>query len=131
MIANSQKLSVKKLHVLAISHDLANLAIREKFHLSLNQEETFAKQIMQKLDIEGIMILSTCNRTEIYFESASVTSRSLLDYLVEFKAYTEEIPVNCFCFIDNSVDAADYILKVASGLKSLLLGDMQIIFSNP
>jgi glutamyl-tRNA reductase len=61
--------------LISISHETANLSIRSLFHLNQNEKREFVNIVKAKFDIKGILLLATCNRTEIYFESTNATNR--------------------------------------------------------
>ena len=111
----------------SLSHRNAPLAIREK--LALNEAE--AKSMMLRLkdffDISDVLAVSTCNRTEIYYSSASDLNEDIIKLLLiekgiedveGFKAYFEQF---------SEGDAAvQHLFHVATGLQSQVVGDMQI-----
>jgi glutamyl-tRNA reductase len=111
----------------SLSHRNAPLAIRE--HLALNEAE--AKGIMLRLkdffDVSDVLAVSTCNRTEIYYYSASDLNDEIIKLLLiekgvsdieAFKAYFEK-------FSDGEA-AVHHLFQVATGLQSQVVGDMQI-----
>ena len=53
--------------ILGISHKTAPLEIREKFALSNSEIPTFAEELQKQANFSDIVVISTCNRTEIYF----------------------------------------------------------------
>ena len=64
--------------LIGISHETANLSIRSLFHLNQNEKQEFINTVKAKFDIKGILLLATCNRTEIYFESINTTTIDIL-----------------------------------------------------
>jgi glutamyl-tRNA reductase len=121
--------------LISISHETANLPIRSLFHLSEEEQEEFTKGVKKEFDINGLLIFATCNRTEIYFETENTSTTDLLNHLIEFKNIlrsTEYVNRNTdyvqyFNQFDNSAATIQYLLEVISGLRSLVVGDMQII----
>ena len=71
--------------LISISHETANLHIRSLFHLSEKEQQEFSIGVKEKFDINGLSILATCNRTEIYFETKQTSTQDLLNYLIDFK----------------------------------------------
>ena len=52
---------------LSLSHQNAPLAIRERMHLDADSCDRLALSLNEVLAIEEVLVLSTCNRTEVYF----------------------------------------------------------------
>jgi len=114
--------------LIGISHETAALAIRSIFHLNQNEKQDFIAQVKAKFNVKGILLLATCNRTEIYFESSNTSTQTILDYLLKFKNITSETSYNeYFIQKETTKEAMKYLLEVVSGLRSLVVGDMQII----
>lgn len=121
--------------LISISHETASLPIRSLFHLSEKEQQEFSEGVKEQFDINGLLILATCNRTEIYFETKETSTQDLLNYLIEFKnvlrsTYNVERNtdyVKYFNQFGNSAATLQYLLEVVSGLRSLVVGDMQII----
>ena len=69
-------------------------------------------------------LLSTCNRTEIYFQG-DVTDEQVLNWLADHKGLEVDQLRDCYyCYRDQQ--AVRHIMCVASGLDSLVLGEPQI-----
>jgi glutamyl-tRNA reductase len=104
-----------QLVALGVNHKTATVDVREK--LALNDE------ITHSACVSGVVLLSTCNRTEIYVETSSW--RSLLTLLSKnlrldinaFKKYT---------YVHFDIEAVIHLMQVASGLDSMVLGEVEI-----
>lgn len=119
----------KTLKYLSISYQSASLPIREKFHLEVKEIDYLLKTIQNVFaDIHGMMILSTCNRMEIYFESVSTKSTEVLNYLFDFRKLINQTSyAPFFRQSDKTEPTTIHLLSVASGLDSAVKGDAQII----
>jgi glutamyl-tRNA reductase len=112
---------------ISLSHRNAPLAIREQ--LALNEAE--AKSIMLRLkdffDVSDVLAVSTCNRTEIYYSSASDFNEEIIKMLLIQKGVsdTESFKVFFERFSDGE-SAVQHLFQVATGLQSQVVGDMQI-----
>lgn len=121
--------------LISISHETASLSIRSLFHLNEKEQQDFSSGVKERFDINGLIILATCNRTEIYFETKSTSTKDILNYLIEFKNVirnTDNVIRNLIYFkyfneINETAETIQYLLEVVSGLRSLVVGDMQII----
>ncbi|MFT3751840.1 MAG: glutamyl-tRNA reductase [Paludibacter sp.] len=113
--------------VVGINFKTANVSIREKLHFS-NELNTSALGQLNKYDtINGSVILSTCNRVEIYTSVDDVDkgSNNVLDFISTF----HKIPVESLLpviYKKNCQDAVIHLFKVASSLDSMVLGEYQI-----
>ncbi len=111
---------------LGINHKTAPVALREKvaFTPDLLVE---ALASMKKLPwVESSVIVSTCNRTELYVSAPDNSGDALIEWLASF----HQLDKNAIC--DNSYvlqkdDAVKHLMRVASGLDSLILGEPQIL----
>lgn len=115
--------------ILGISHQSAPVSVRELYAFDEQEKSAFADQIRSQLQIEGIVILSTCNRTEIYFnsrlENKSDIYIQITQELRKFKR-TESDNLEHFYYLTQEA-AVVQLFKVTSGLESLVLGEEQII----
>ena len=59
----------ESLKVIGLSHDSSPIAIRESVAFSENENRIFLDRMREMLGVEEALILSTCNRTEIYYTS--------------------------------------------------------------
>ena len=83
--------------LISINYKHAPLEIREQFDFSDNQKLEFHQILRSNCNVEGLMILSTCNRTEIYFEyenhigQENKLMHAVIKSLVEFKSFHESL----------------------------------------
>lgn len=109
-----------------LDHKKAELFIREKFTLTKENIKIFLKKFTSQNKIGGCVLLSTCNRTELYVsidETDDIDlTRLLCDFLhLEYDEYYKY-------FIERkSHDAIIHLFKVSAGMDSQILGDDQII----
>jgi len=109
--------------VIGINHWEAPVEVRERFSLS-NANKKLLLDGSRREGIESLFVVSTCNRTEIIAENTSPEEliRLLTTYsdgtLDEFHRYGFEL---------DGLHAVQHIFKVATGLDSQILGDLQII----
>jgi len=117
---------VIQLTALSVNHRTAPIEVREQVWLSDDE----IRQALRELKQEGFSecaILSTCNRTEIYAvaDLPSPQGRPLLDFLLHFKAVDGARPEHFASFF--TCGAAKHLLRVASGIDSMVTGDIQIL----
>jgi len=117
------------IYTLGINYRTAALDVREKVAFA---PEIMTKALCNLIEIAGVSeaaILSTCNRTEIYFVELNDSHESagkVLDWLVGYHQLSPDKLSNCY-YVHKDVDAARHMMKVASGLDSMILGEPQIL----
>jgi glutamyl-tRNA reductase len=113
--------------VVSISYKKAPLEIRE--HLALDESETkaFYLKLKEVFGIAEAFIISTCNRTEVYFKSEVDLSADVIKLLAANKAVVSSDIEGYFEVINDEPTATNYLFEVALGLQSQVIGDQQII----
>ena len=71
-------------------------------------------------------IVSTCNRTELYYGSESADSQPIIDWFRQYH-HLDADDVDPYIYTHSDNQAVQHILRVASGLDSLVLGEPQIL----
>ncbi len=113
---------------IAISHQSASVNIRQHCCLTNSEIASFLQFVKKELSPTGLVVLSTCNRTEIYFESIHISTEQMLQCFLKFKQLPQsETFIDYFVQQSETLPTTKYILEVASGLRSVVVGDMQII----
>lgn len=128
MIRNRGNESVR-LRYVGISHKSARLSDREPFAMSNKRKKVLADEIKSAfLDVHGLLILSTCNRTEIYFESKETTASDLLNHWLEWMGLSRAVALKgAFVLMNDTRNTAHHLLQVINGLHSAVKGDKQIL----
>jgi glutamyl-tRNA reductase len=112
---------------IGISHHTAPLEVRERLWFS--EEEIRAA--LPALKAQGFLecvLFSTCNRTELYAFTAETAFRVefLKNFLINRKQAGEFVrPNHLFSYFASG--AADHLFQVASGIDSMVIGDVQIL----
>lgn len=118
----------KILRFISISHKTASVSKREEYHISDGEKNSLITLIQNTFqDITGLLLLTTCNRTEIYIESAETTAIELRDFLVKFKDRRLSLDKNLFNLSNSTEGTVKHLLEVSSGLESSIVGDAEII----
>jgi glutamyl-tRNA reductase len=130
--------------VLGINHNTATVAVREKVAFAPEAMQDALQQACAKAGIAEIAILSTCNRTELYcvpsasaaaaigvdvnaqVSSANTPEQQVLDWLCEYHHLAPaDLTEAVYSYQD--ADAIKHLMRVASGLDSMVLGEPQIL----
>jgi len=112
-----------KLYNIGVNYNKANVKIRSGFSLSIKKQENLLLEAKAK-GIEGIIVVSTCNRTEI--TGFANHPFELIKLLCDNSNGTVEDFVK-YATIYKENDAVQHLFEIASGLKSQILGDYEII----
>ncbi|WP_142784166.1 glutamyl-tRNA reductase [Changchengzhania lutea] len=119
----------RSLKYISISHKNAPVIQREKYYISEIEKEDLVNLICKSFpEIKGLLILSTCNRTEIYFESVGISATSIRDFFIIYKI-GQNIKGNAplFRYSNTTEGTIKHLLLVSSGLESMVIGDAEII----
>jgi glutamyl-tRNA reductase len=115
--------------VVGLNHRSAPVEIRERFVFDEPEIERFILQLREREPFEEVVVLSTCNRTEVYFSSSKLCGQrdlaALLRFLCSFKQAGE--PGGELFYAHQESQAVSHLFRVASGLSSMVLGENQIL----
>ena len=114
------------LFTLGISHHTAPVAIRERMSFAPEQLPGSLRALMALPGVQEAVILSTCNRTEIYAELTDGVGAALADWLAGERSPGDPGVRDRF-YTRSGDDAVRHLLRVASGLDSQIIGEPQIL----
>jgi glutamyl-tRNA reductase len=110
--------------VTGVSHHETPVELRERFAFSAEQLAPALGRLPSGLG--GGVVLSTCNRSELYLASESSVGRSeAVDALV--KARGEPAPEGVAFYHHDGADAVRHLYRVAAGIESLVIGESEIL----
>lgn len=114
-----------------INHKTAPVDIREKVAFAPEKIEQALQGCVNNGEVSEAAIVSTCNRTELYFnlhenEAKENDITSLLDWFCQYHHLKKE-DIEPYIYLHSNNEAVQHILRVASGLDSLVLGEPQIL----
>ncbi len=114
--------------LVGLNHRTAPVEIREKLAITGGVMNQAYKYLKQKEDIEGVVILATCNRTEVYATSRDIEKgmQALQEFALRFSRLAPE-ELDRYVYKPNCYDAILNLFRVASGLDSMILGESQIL----
>lgn len=110
---------------ISLGHVSAPVHIREK--MTFNEQETkdFLLFLRDLLGINEAFLLSTCNRTEVYFYHTADTAE-VLKALCHFRGFLVESFGTFFQSVQETEKTVRHLFRVGIGLESQVLGDLQI-----
>lgn len=119
------------IQIISISHKIAPLSIREKFAFTKEQQEEIMRRMVNQLDGTECVVLSTCNRTEMYvfadLERKSRVFQLMEEVLLEAAQIDEEEDVRSCLLFFYGRKAIQHLFDVAAGLDSMVIGEDQIL----
>ena len=114
--------------VIGTNHKLSPIELREKISFSKRRLEQTLSLLKEKPVFKGAVILSTCNRVELYASTEDLVAgiTELQNFLCRFHEIKEET-ILPYLYIYNDKEAVRHLFLVACGLDSLILGETQIL----
>ncbi len=111
-----------------MSHKTAPVQLRERMALSGKALERFYQDISEETALEGTVVLSTCNRTEVYATARDLElgERALRGFIAKRLEMNDE-SLEPVLYVPNCYQAIEHLFRVASGLDSMVLGESQIL----
>ncbi|MFD1467552.1 glutamyl-tRNA reductase [Hymenobacter caeli] len=111
----------------SLSFKKAPLAIRELLALDEAACRRFLNTLRHELGLADLLVLSTCNRTEVYYAADDDRSRDIILALGALKGRPDVgsfLPY--FDLLTSADDAVQHLFEVAMGLDAQVVGDLQI-----
>lgn len=111
--------------VVGVNHNLAPINVREAVSFT-DTKKIEAINILLDRDIDEIVILSTCNRSEIYISGENIQQK--VDEVANFyKNYFGVKDIEQYLFKKTNLEAIQHLFDVTAGLDSLVVGEDQIL----
>ena len=120
------------LYALVISYKKVPVEIRKLFSFSKDEIGIFLAKLKEIQGVEGAVVLSTCNRTEVYFsydDSRRHISEIICDVEVLFSSF-KDLAVTAlrkWVLSYMGIGAVKHLFHVTSGLDSAVLGENEIV----
>lgn len=112
---------------LGINHKSAPVNLREKVAFSPDKLAHALQSCPLHTEAEQVVILSTCNRTEVYVKAKQADDAlRLSQWLADFHNTDYDI-VRQHSYVKHGDDAINHLMRVACGLDSLIVGEPQIL----
>jgi glutamyl-tRNA reductase len=115
--------------LIGTSFKTADISIREQYAFTPEDIIKFSKILQNNPDHKGLVVLSTCNRTEIYFHCRKRNDNEafelILGALSTLKSFSSSHKSSFY--FKSGKEVAEHLFKVTSGIDSLVIGEDQII----
>ena len=109
---------------LGVNHQTASVELREKIAFNPEKLSALLAQQNSTADLNDMVVVSTCNRTEVY--AMSENADMVLNWLAQANHLDVKQLSNHVYRYENA-QAVTHLIRVSSGLDSLMLGEPQIL----
>ena len=109
-----------------LNHQTAPVDVRERITFAPECIEDALQQMRKELHVPEATIVSTCNRTEIYCGMHNDQTDDVVTWLHDYHKAPRE-SFSPFLFTHYDREAAQHLMRVCSGLDSMILGEPQIL----
>ena len=113
------------LHILGLNHNTAPVEIREQVIFAGDDVARVSSAIVGLTSVQEAVVLSTCNRTEIYVECEPAGLEDISNWLVSEQDLSDDARSALFSLAGDA--AIQHLFRVACGLDSMVLGEPQIL----
>ena len=111
------------INVLGINHKTTPIGIREKLVFDRKSVPQALKDIKKIKGVNEVVLLSTCNRTEIYTENDKDNSQ-ILSWL---RNQNSSVDITTYTYNHYDEDAIKHLFNVTSGVDSMVIGENEIL----
>jgi glutamyl-tRNA reductase len=112
--------------VVGINHNTASVDLRERVAFGPDKLSDALHQLEANSNVNGSVIISTCNRTEIYCDTQTAAKNKIIDWLTQFHQVSPE-ELKPSLYVHEEQAAIRHLMRVSCGLDSLVLGEPQIL----
>src|SRR5271169_1924606 len=113
-----------RLEVYGVNHSTTPIGLRERLAVTTSRLDSALAQLHKCLE-RGV-ILSTCNRTEIYAVVKTDAQSGVSHFFAEWSNLPEiEWEKHVYCFRDE--EAVRHLFEVAAGLDSMIIGEYEVL----
>lgn len=113
--------------VIGLSHRTAPVEIRERFAFSATELPDTLARVLENRGVTEAALISTCNRTEFYLHLSDPDDA--VPYVIQTLAEQANglpKPAERYLYVKREQDSVEHLFRVASGLDSMVLGEVQI-----
>ncbi|MCL5674732.1 MAG: glutamyl-tRNA reductase [Candidatus Omnitrophica bacterium] len=114
---------------IGINHKTAEIKERERFFLTKEKLKQFLTGLYEINPVSGVVILSTCNRMEIYvhMDYDFETGKEKIKEFIYDNFRCDERIFNKYFYMFENIDAIKHLFRVSSGIDSQILGETEIL----
>lgn len=115
--------------IIGLNYKSAPVEVRELMAFTEEQIRQFSRNLKQIESVAGVVVLSTCNRTEIYFHIKTKTVQEGFDLVLKRLLDYKDLDISAkdYLYFFNNLEAVKHLFTVTAGLNSMALGEDQIL----
>lgn len=113
--------------LVGVDHHCAPLELRERVAYTSESAEEVLVHLVAQSHIEEALLLSTCNRTEVYLRHHDEQKAFQRGLDLVFLDRAKEVKEEGRFYVKHGTEAARHLLSVATGLESMVLGEPEIL----
>ncbi|MEN9698822.1 MAG: glutamyl-tRNA reductase [Bacteroidota bacterium] len=122
---------LQELHTIAFTHRQLDVTKIGLLHIEKDAQQTILNRVKEKLALNELMFLSTCNRVEITYVKEQALDHTFLNQLLS-ELYPKLVPIQLEEFVRRAEtfsgsNAVKHALSVASSIDSMIIGEREII----
>lgn len=111
----------------SLSYKTCPIKVRESVALNENECRQLLTLCQEYIPSVDILVLSTCNRTEVYYQAEEDFSSQIIRLIAIVKGISPSTHLSAyFDIINSTADAIRHLFHVSLGLESQVIGDLQI-----
>ncbi|HCA71545.1 MAG TPA: glutamyl-tRNA reductase [Ruminococcaceae bacterium] len=111
---------------ISISYQKTPLQVRQQFAISAEEQITALQRLTYRREISGGVIVSTCNRSEVYFSGDKAHMEAVGQLLADLKHFDVET-FKTYGMFYGGTQAVQHLFRVVCGLDSMVLGEDEIL----
>ncbi len=115
-----------QLFAFGLNHNTAPIQIREQVNFSPERLKHALHDLINRDLVQEVVIISTCNRTELYYAVEEDTTPAIINWLSQYHNISSEI-LSEHLYTYKQSDLVRHLFRVACGLDSMILGEPQIL----
>ncbi len=118
---------MRNLYVISINHQRNDAETRIKMNLSSYGWKQLNAYLTYTLNVEGLVLLRTCNRLELYYEADRNVNVEIIEKWISLISEKSDISDDQFETYSGYQDCIRHLLQLGAGFKSAIFGDDQIL----
>lgn len=124
-ITPSREDSGVRIQVAGMNHVTASLAVRERAAFAPDQVAAACRALISTIPAQGVVILSTCNRTEVYVDG-DCTLGEILAWWQDWTDFERTQHADAL-YWHQGEEAVRHLFRVSAGLDSVIMGETEIL----
>lgn len=113
--------------LVGVNHKTCPLEVREKFFIQSTEKELLLAEFKSDPKVLAAIVISTCNRTEIYADLLEADPAIILDRFLSVKGLSLSSGLDQYFYVRHEKEVVSHLFRVVTGLDSLILGEKQIL----